>query len=102
MPEPMIVRAMTRLCQAAGVPRINAHGLRHTAASLAFSRGATVVEVQDMLGHSSAVTTMTVYAHLVQHDGALHALVGALREDENGQPWTPAGKSRIGSNQAST
>jgi integrase len=55
MPEPMVVRPMTRLCEAAGVPRINAHALRHTAASLAFSRGASVVEVQDMLGHSSAV-----------------------------------------------
>lgn len=81
MPEPMVVRAMTRLCAAAGVPRINAHGLRHTAASLAFSRGASVIEVQDMLGHSSAATTLNVYAHVVQHDGALTALAGALREE---------------------
>jgi integrase len=81
MPEWAVLRAMTRLCAAAGLERINPHALRHTAASLAFARGASVLEVQDMLGHSSAVTTLNVYGHLVRHDGALTALAGALREE---------------------
>jgi integrase len=79
MPEAAVLRAMTRLCAAAGLERVSPHALRHTAASLAFARGASVLEVQDMLGHSSAVTTLNVYAHLIQHDGALTALAGALR-----------------------
>jgi len=80
MPESTVLRAMTRICAAAGLTRINPHALRHTAASLAFDRGASILEVQDMLGHSSATTTLNVYGHLVRHDGAQAALAGALRE----------------------
>ena len=45
-------------CQAADptFPRITAHDLRHTAASLAISAGANVKAVQRMLGHASAAT----------------------------------------------
>jgi site-specific recombinase XerD len=37
--------------------------LRHTAASLALSHGANLVEVRDLLGHSSIVTTSR-YLHV--------------------------------------
>jgi integrase len=46
-------------------PRITAHALRHTAASLAVSAGANVKVVQRMLGHASAAMTLDVYARLV-------------------------------------
>lgn len=38
------------------------HDLRHTAASLAIASGATVKDVQAMLGHKSAAMTLDTYA----------------------------------------
>ncbi len=57
-------------CQAADptFPRITAHALRHTAASLAISAGANVKVVQRMLGHASAAMTLDVYADLFDDD----------------------------------
>ncbi|MGW6376287.1 tyrosine-type recombinase/integrase [Rhodococcus sp. NPDC055112] len=49
-------------------PRVTAHDLRHTAASLAVSSGANVKAVQRMLGHSSAAMTLDVYADLFDDD----------------------------------
>lgn len=49
-------------------PRITAHALRHTAASLAISAGANVKVVQRMLGHASAAMTLDVYADLFESD----------------------------------
>jgi integrase len=49
-------------------PRITAHDLRHTAASLAISAGANVKVVQRMLGHASAAMTLDVYADLFDDD----------------------------------
>jgi len=44
------------------------HDLRHTAASLAISAGASVKAVQRMLGHSSAQITLDRYTHLFEDD----------------------------------
>jgi len=49
-------------------PRITAHDLRHTAASLAISAGANPKVVQRMLGHASAAMTLDVYADLFESD----------------------------------
>ena len=49
-------------------PRVTAHALRHTAASLAISAGANVKVVQRMLGHASAAMTLDVYADLFDSD----------------------------------
>jgi integrase len=49
-------------------PRVTAHDLRHTAASLAVSAGANVKAVQRMLGHASAAMTLDVYADLFDDD----------------------------------
>jgi integrase len=64
-------------------PRITAHALRHTAASLAISAGANVKVVQRMLGHSSAAMTLDVYADLFDDDlsgvaDRLDAIVGKM------------------------
>ena len=48
--------------QAAGLPRIRLHDLRHTVATLLLQKGVPVVVVVGILGHSPAIT-MTVYAH---------------------------------------
>lgn len=57
-------------CRAADpdFPRITAHDLRHTAASLAISAGTHAKVVQRMLGHKSAAMTMDVYSDLFEHD----------------------------------
>jgi integrase len=49
-------------------PRVTAHSLRHTAASLAISAGANPKVVQRMLGHASAAMTLDVYADLFESD----------------------------------
>ena len=49
-------------------PRVRAHDLRHTAASLAVSAGANVKAVQRMLGHASAAMTLDVYSGLFDDD----------------------------------
>lgn len=64
---------------AAGVPRIRLHDLRHTAAALALVTGMHPKVMSDRLGHSSIAITLDVYGHLVpglQEDAA--AAVGAL------------------------
>jgi integrase len=49
-------------------PRVTAHALRHTAASLAISAGANPKVVARMLGHASAAMTLDVYADLFESD----------------------------------
>jgi integrase len=49
-------------------PRVTAHALRHTAASLAISAGANPKVVQRMLGHASAAMTLDVYTDLFDSD----------------------------------
>ncbi|WP_431029647.1 tyrosine-type recombinase/integrase [Lysinibacillus sp. LZ02] len=45
---------------------ITTHGLRHTHCSLLFEAGASIKEVQDRLGHSDALITMNIYAHVTK------------------------------------
>ncbi len=50
-------------------PEIVFHDLRRTAVTLAISTGTNPKMAQLIAGHSSAVTTMDVYAQLFAHDG---------------------------------
>jgi integrase len=52
-----------RATAAAGVD-VDTHALRHFTASALISGGASVKQVQTVLGHSSAAITLRVYAHL--------------------------------------
>ncbi|MDF3280441.1 tyrosine-type recombinase/integrase [Gordonia sp. N1V] len=54
------------------------HELRHTAASLAISAGASVLAVQRMLGHAKASMTLDVYSDLFDDD--LDSVATALDE----------------------
>jgi integrase len=47
---------------------LTVHELRHTAASVAISAGASVKSVQRTLGHSSAAMTLDVYSGLFDDD----------------------------------
>lgn len=57
-------RTFDPAARAAGLAGVTPHALRHTAASLAVASGATVKDVQAMLGHASAAMTLDVYAGL--------------------------------------
>ena len=57
------VKAFKRVLKVAGIIDFRIHDLRHTHASIAINNGASLYEVQHLLGHSQAVTTAR-YAHL--------------------------------------
>ena len=46
------------------LPNVSPHDLRHTAATLALEGGADLKQVQELLGHKDAATTMDFYAGL--------------------------------------
>lgn len=66
-------RAFARLSAKAGVPAIHFHDLRHTCATLMLAGGVPVKVVQVRLGHSSAATTLQVYAHVTPGQDAAAA-----------------------------
>lgn len=57
--------AIRALAVRAGVRRLRVHDLRHTFASHALEAGWSLQRVAGWLGHSSADTTLRVYAHVV-------------------------------------
>ena len=56
---------LKRLGKKAGVPHVNVHMLRHTAASLLLEAGENPKIVQELLGHSSIAITMDTYSHVM-------------------------------------
>ncbi|MBF6171520.1 site-specific integrase [Nocardia blacklockiae] len=54
--------------KAAGLEGFTPHEMRHTAASLAVSQGASVLALQRMLGHDKPSTTLDFYADLFDDD----------------------------------
>jgi integrase/recombinase XerD len=58
MDSTQIREKLPRLGAKAGITkRVHAHGLRHTGASELVEEGASLLEIQEQLGHSSAATT---------------------------------------------
>jgi len=60
-----ISNAFERLTQAAELPRIRLHDLRHTYATLALQSGVPLWAVSDILGHASLAITSNVYRHAI-------------------------------------
>ena len=58
-----VAKVWTRLRNAAGLPHLRMHDLRHSYASFLVNGGRTLYEVQQILGHSDAKVTER-YAHL--------------------------------------
>jgi integrase len=56
-------KAFGRQVKAAGLPRITLHQVRHSFATIALEQGIDVLYVSELLGHSSAAITQTVYQH---------------------------------------
>ncbi|AWB88527.1 site-specific integrase [Salinibacterium hongtaonis] len=83
------------------LPAITPHSLRHTAASLAISSGASVLSIQRMLGHASAAMTLDVYSDLFDddRDAVADALDNRARNTSVGKMWanpTSATKAKSG------
>ncbi|MCI4675285.1 tyrosine-type recombinase/integrase [Candidatus Mycolicibacterium alkanivorans] len=81
-----VARCQKTAAQSDPFPRVTAHDLRHTAASLAISNSANVKVVQRMLGHKSAAMTLDVYADLFDDD--LVAVADKL-DRSVGKLWAP-------------
>lgn len=61
-----LTAAMRSACDACGLPKwVHLHTLRHTFATYLLASGTPVKEVQELLGHASATTTLNVYGHVV-------------------------------------
>lgn len=57
---------LRRFIEKNGLPDASPHDLRHSAASLAIESGASMKEVQELLGHANPATTMGFYVGLTK------------------------------------
>ncbi|MFQ6396601.1 tyrosine-type recombinase/integrase [Nocardia sp. KC 131] len=62
------LRLWNGAAKAAGLKGLTPHEMRHTAASLAVSQGASVLGLQRMLGHDRPSATLDFYADLFDDD----------------------------------
>ena len=75
----VLTTKFARLTEKAGCPRVRFHDLRHAVATTLLANGTDVATVAMRLGHASPVTTMRVYAHVLEaHDRNAAALMGSL------------------------
>src|SRR5262249_36676212 len=58
-------RAFRALCQAASVPALRFHDLRHTAATLLLVQGVDPRTIMETLGHSQISLTLNPYSHVL-------------------------------------
>ena len=61
-----VTSALNRALKCAGLPHIRVHDLRHTVASVLLAKGVNPKVVQDLLGHSTVLTTLNTYSHLTE------------------------------------
>ncbi|MCI5842432.1 MAG: tyrosine-type recombinase/integrase [Clostridiales bacterium] len=54
-----------------GLPHINPHAFRHTAASVLITQGIDIVTVSKMLGHAKVSTTEDIYSHVIEESKQL-------------------------------
>lgn len=69
----MLSKALARESEAAGLPRLTAHGLRHTSATLMLESGVPPKVAAERLGHSDATLFLNLYSHVtptMQRDAA--------------------------------
>lgn len=73
------------LLEAAGLPNIRFHDLRHSAATLLLSQHVHPKVVQEILGHSKISMTMDIYSHVLptMQEDAMNKLGALFEEDED-------------------
>lgn len=87
--SPRLDAPYRRARRAAGRPELRWHDLRHTGATLAYSAGASVREVQNRLGHST-MRAASIYAHVADDsDRVLAARLDALYAPSPAEPCPP-------------
>ncbi|MHB8433250.1 MAG: tyrosine-type recombinase/integrase [Candidatus Tyrphobacter sp.] len=90
-PHNLAARSFRPLLDAAGLPRVRFHDLRHTAATLMLLRGVQPKVVQERLGHASIAMTMDTYSHVLPSmqraaSDEIDALFGSLRAARTNRP----------------
>lgn len=70
--------ALQPALEAAGLPKIRLHDLRHTYASILIANRESLKYIQRMLGHESVNTTVDTYGHLIDESN----MPAARRLDE--------------------
>lgn len=72
-----------------GLKRIGVHGLRHTHATIALRAGISPEVVQKRLGHADVSTTLSIYAHVFEHDdqGAAELVAAVMRGEAPASPY---------------
>jgi len=61
---------LDRFSKRHGLPHINPHAFRHSAASIMISQGVDIVTVSKMLGHTKTSMTTDTYAHIIEENKA--------------------------------
>ena len=59
-----ITSKFSKLLKKHNLPHIRFHDLRHSCASLLISKGFTLKDIQEWLGHADIQTTANIYSHL--------------------------------------
>jgi len=82
---------INRACRAAGIREISCHALRHTFASHLIKKGASIKEIQELLGHANIQVTMR-YAHLAP--SSLRKAIHLLESDRriSSEFWATGGQ----------
>lgn len=64
--------------------KIRFHDLRHSCASLLFSHGVSLKEIQEWLGHSNISTTANIYTHMDFNKkiSSANAIIGLLGKEK--------------------
>jgi integrase len=74
-----------RTLEAAGLPQMRVHDLRHNAGTLLMRKGINPKLVQELLGHSDIAVTLRLYGHVIpsMHGDAMNMWGKFLKENKN-------------------
>ncbi|GAB7024088.1 tyrosine-type recombinase/integrase [Salidesulfovibrio brasiliensis] len=72
-------RWLSKLCDKAGVRQFGFHGIRHLSASIGMETGANILDIQQLLRHTSTRTTERYIHRTTRNNRAVSALDKAMR-----------------------
>jgi len=82
----VVSRAWPRFLAKHELPPLSLHGLRHTAATLWLGSGLGPNDVQQLLGHSQASTTLNIYGHASNALDRARAVIEQAAASHGGAP----------------